>query len=501
MSTASPAWANTAQTTEASVFLEGSGMIDVPRAGDPKVFTSPSSLSFADLNVKTGAARRALVIEVTDAGGGSGTWSVDVLPQSASAGASLEAPALVTLAPGGRTELPVAASATAQAAAGDDYGFLVLRRGAETRRIPYAFFVTRPALQGVATIKLRKFQNGTTAGGTSRVSAYRWPAAPFGYAPNPADPPVVEDGAERVYLVPHLDRPVVNLGVSVVSAASGAVIDPWLLGSLDENDVQGEAGTPVDVNPLTFDFGLAIGSAATVFPRLKRYYVSVDSAQDVYTGRPLRGAYRLRYWVNDLRPPKIKLLTHRVAAGRPTLAVRARDGGSGVDPFSLLIAYKGAVLGAIAYDSSSGVAVYVLPSSAPRLRRGRTRAIFGASDFQEAKNITSFGPNVMPNTRYKSARIRAVRGTTVTWLLPRGHGCLHGNQRLLVVANTTGTIHAVRFLDGKRPIKTVRHGVSGLYGATWRVGAARHGRHRLRAVVDSARGRNVVASRTLRLCK
>ena len=226
-------------------------------------------------------------------------------------------------------------------------------------------------MQDVTPIKLRRFQNGTTAGGASRVESYRWPAAPFGYPPNITDPPVVEDGAERVYLVPHLDRPVVNLGVSVVSAESGAVIDPWLLGSLDENDVQGEAGTPVDINPLTFDFGLAIGAAATVFPRLQRFYVSVDSAQDVYTGKPLRGRYRLRYWVNDLRPPRIRLLTRRVAAGRPTLAVQARDTGAGVDPFSLLVAYRTVVLGAIAYDSSSGVAIYALPSSAPQLRRGK----------------------------------------------------------------------------------------------------------------------------------
>jgi len=279
------------------------------------------------------------------------------------------------------------------------------------------------------------------------------------------------------------------------------VIDPWLLGSLDENDVQGEAGTPVDVNPLTFDFGLAIGAAATVFPRLQRFYVSVDSAQDVYTGKPLRGRYRLRYWVNDLRPPKIRLLTHRVAAGHPTLAIQARDAGAGVDPFSLLVAYRTVVLGAIAYDSSSGVAIYALPASAPPLRRGRTRAIFGASDFQEAKNITSFGPNVMPNTSYRGARIRAVRGTTVTWLLPRRRGCLRGTQRLLVVANTTGNIRAVRFLDGRKRIRTVRRGVSGLYPATWRAQAARHGRHRLRAVVDSGRGRHVVASRVVRLCK
>lgn len=388
-----------------------------------------------------------------------------------------------------------------QAPAGDDYGFVVLRRGAVTRRIPYAFFVTRPALQDLSPIKLRKFQNGTTAGGASRVDSYRWPSAPFGYPPILTDPPVVEDGAERVYLVPHLKRPVVNLGVSVVSSASGAVIDPWLLGSLDENDVQGLAGTPVDINPLTVDYGLAIGAAATVFPRLKRYYVSVDSAQDVFTRKPLRGRYRLRYWVNDLRPPRIRLLTRRVAAGRPTLAARVQDSGAGVDPYSLLLAYKTSVLSAIAYDSSSGVAIFSLPSSAPLLRRGSTRAIVGASDFQEAKNITTFGPNVMPNTSYRPVRIRAVRGTTVTWLLPRGRNCVRGNQSLLVLANTTGVIRKVRFFAGRRPIKTVTKGVSGLFSATWRARGAKPGRHRLRAVVDSARGRNAVASRVIRVCK
>lgn len=501
VSTAGPAWADTARTTEASVFLEGGGMIDVPAADAPQVFMSPTSLSFGDLNVNKAAARRVLVVEVADAGGGSGTWSVELRPQSASAGASLEAPALVTLAPGGRAELPVAAGASAQAASGDDYGFVVLRRGAVTRRIPYAFFVTRPALQDVSPIKLRRFQNGTTAQGASRVSSYRWPAAPFGYPPNLTDPPVVEDGAERVYLVPHLDRPVVNLGVSVVSASNGAVIDPWLLGSLDENDVQGEAGTPIDVNPLTFDFGLAIGSAATVFPRLKRYYVSVDSPQDVYTRKPLSGRYRLRYWVNDLRPPRVRLLTRRIAAGRPTLAVRVQDSGAGVDPFSLLMGYRTRVIAGTAYDPASGVAVFVLPSSAPRLLRGTTRAIFGASDYQEAKNVATFGPNVMPNTSYRAARIRVVRGTTVTWLLPRHRGCVRGNQELLVVANTTGVIRAVRFFDGKRPIKTVSKGVSGLYAATWRVRAARRGLHRLRAVVESVRGRDAAASRVVRLCK
>jgi hypothetical protein len=500
VSTAGPAWADTARTTEASVLLEGGGLIDVPNADGPLVFTEPSSLSLGTLNVSGGAARSSRVLEVSDAGGGAGVWTVEVRPQAASTGAGLEVPALVTLAPGGRSSIPVAATASAAATTGDDYGFIVLRRGAVTRRIPYAFFVTRPALRAANPIRLRRVQNGTTARGVSRVDAYRWPVAPFGYPPSFTGPPMIEDGAERVYFVPQLDRPVVNFGVSVVSSGQNAVIDPFLLGSLDENDVQGEAGTPVDVNPLTFDYGLAIGAAAAVFPRLKSYYVAVDSTQDLYTGRPLRGRYRLRFWVNDLRPPRLRLLTRRVAAGRPTIAVSARDVGAGVDPFSLVLVYRSALIGAVAYDSSSGVAIFVLPRAAPILRRGRTRAILGASDFQEAKNVTTFGPNLMPNTRFRNVRLRVVRGTTLTWLLPRGSRCLRGNQTLLVVANSTGRVRSVRFVDGRRQLGTDRRGVSGLYSVTWRARKARHGRHRLRAIAVSTAGR-VVASRRVRVCR
>ncbi len=135
---------------------------------------------------------------------------------------------------------PSSATATAQAPAGDNYGFLVLRRGAVTRRVPYAFFVTRPALEGMPAqappqVPERDDRHGALAGHRS----YRWPSAPFGYPPSFTGPPMIEDGAERVYLVPHLNRPVVNFGVGVVGSSRNAVIDPWLLGSLDENDVQG----------------------------------------------------------------------------------------------------------------------------------------------------------------------------------------------------------------------------------------------------------------------
>ena len=502
VSTAGPVWADTARTTEASVLLEGGGIIDVPAADDPKVVTRPSALSFGDLNANRGAIAKPLTLEVSDAGGGSGIWTVEIRPQSATSGASLEAPALVSVAPGGRALLPVAAAATASAPAGDNYGFVVLRRGAVTRRIPYAFFVTRPALEGMPATPLRRFQNGTTANGPSRINSYRWPSAPFGLPPSVTGPPMVEDGAERVYLVPHLKKPVINFGVAVVGASANAVIDPWLLGSRDENDVQGETGTPMNVNPLTFDFGLPIGAAGVIFPSLRRYYVAVDSTQDLYTGQALRGRYRLRYWVNDLKPPVVKLLTRRVAVGRPTLAVRAQDRGAGVDPYSMLIAYQGVAVAAAAYDSSSGIAVFALPSEAPRVRRGPNAALVAASDFQESKNVSTFGPNVMPNTRFRFGTIRGVRGTTMTWLLPQRRGCLRGNrQELLVLASTTSRIRRVRFFNGRRPIGADRTGVAGLYSVMWRSRKARKGLHRLRAVAIPARGRAARTSRVVRVCR
>ena len=502
VSTAGPVWADTARTTEASVLLEGGGIIDIPGADDPKVFTRPSALSFGDLNANHGAVTKPLVLDVSDAGGGSGTWTVEVRPQSATSGAALEVPAFVTLAAGGRALLPVAATASASAPAGDNFGFLVLRRGTITRRIPYAFFVTRPALESMAPRPLKRFQNGTTANGPSRVNAYRWPAAPFGLPPSVTGPPMIEDGAEQVYVVPQHKKPVINFGVGVVGASPNAVIDPWLLGSLDENDVQGETGTPMSINPLTFDFGLPIGAAGVVFPSLKRYYVAVDSTQDLFTGKALRGRYRLRYWVNDLRPPTVRLLTRRVAAGRPTLAVRAQDSGAGVDPYSMLIAYQGVAVAATVYDSSSGIAIFVLPSEAPRLPRGPNQALLATSDFQESKNVSTFGPNVMPNTRFRFARIRGVKGTTMTWLLPRRRGCLQGNrQDLLVLANTTNKIRQVRFFNGHRLIGVDRTGVAGLYSITWRAAKARKGLHRLRAVAIPDRGRRARTSRVVRVCR
>jgi hypothetical protein len=55
MSTAGAPWSDTARTQEAPVTLGGAGLVDLPRAAQPQVFTQPASLSFQRLDVNHGA--------------------------------------------------------------------------------------------------------------------------------------------------------------------------------------------------------------------------------------------------------------------------------------------------------------------------------------------------------------------------------------------------------------------------------------------------------------
>ena len=502
VSTAGPAWQDTAQTHEAPVLLEGGGLVNLPRAAAPLVFTDPASLSFADLDVNNGIQKRSQVVHLTDAGGGAGTWVVSAEPQSSSMGATVGVPGTVTLASGGETDFTVAVSASPDAAKGDDYGFVVLRNGTQTRRIPYLFLVTRPGLEGETAKPLKKLQTGDTRSGTSRVDLYRFPDAPFGPAPNYlVGPTEAETGAEQLY-VTHLDRKVANIGAAVILQSALSEVDPFFLGAQDENTVQGYAGTPVNANGLMFDYRFDVEAAGAQFPSPKDYYVAVDSASDLFSGEPLPGRYTLRSWVNDVKPPTVKLLTKRVSTGRPTLAARVLDPGSGVDPLSLVLGYKRVLVGAAAYDPTSGLALFPLPAAAPKLT-GRTAATLEASDFQETKNVNTAGSEIMPNTAFKSARIAAAARPAATWLAPNpSAGCVKGKVDLVVAASAPKKIASVRFYVGKRRVATVRNGPGGLFVATWNAGKAKRGAHKLYAIaLEEGAPRGASTSERVRVCR
>jgi subtilisin family serine protease len=497
MSTAAPAWGNTARTSEAPVTAEGGGLVWLPRAAQPLLFTQPASLSFEDVNALRGAAEKPLLLQVSDAGGGDGLWSVTVEPQAATAGASLSVPGDVSLAPGGETDISVVAHASAGATQGENYGFVVLSRGSDTRRIPYFFLVDKPALANVKVKPLTPGRAvfGDTRRGADRVTEYRYPVAPFGNTPD--SPTQDETGDEHVYSM-LLNHPVANAGVSML--LQGGIADPWFLGSLDESSVQGYAGTPADVNGLTFDFGLDVSAAGASFPRVQRFYVSVDSGKDPYTGQSFAGPYLLRAWVNDVTPPTLRLLTTRVSAGRPLLAVRTRDRQSGVDPYSLVLSFDDALIGAAFYDPISGVALYPLPSDAPRLRAGERRVLFATSDFQEAKNINTPGTALMPNTRARRLAVKVVRGPAVDWLSPARGACVRKGDPLLVAASAPTRVERVHFLlDGRRLAKG-KSGGAGVYlvAGGWR--KAKKGRHVLTAIASVRGGASAKSTLPVHVC-
>ena len=507
ISTAVPAWGDTARTQEAPVTLQGGGLVDVLRADRPLIFTNPVSLSFGDLNVNRGAVSAGLVSSIADAGGGVGEWGVSIRPQAATAGASVTADPVVTLAPGGEDALKVVVRASASAAPGDNFGFVVLTRGDETRKIPYYFAITRPGLESKPALPLRSFQQGDTRDGLSHANVYRFPSWPFGPPPDyRSGLPMNEDGAEDLYTL-LLDEPVVNFGAAVWENSANAFSHPWLLGSPDENDVQGQAGIPVNVNNFTPGYGAEVGAAALVFPRTKRYWVSVDAGRDTFTNERLAGRYLLHSWVNDVYPPTVRLLTRRVSAGRPLLVARvldfpARGGASGIDPSSLVLAYQRTLVGASLYDPSTGIAVFGLPAPAPAIPARRLSATITAADFQEAKNLTTPRGAILPNTTFKQVSLRGVSGPAATWITPEANVCVaRRRQELTVVASSTVRLRTVVFLaDGKR-IATRRGTTADVYTAVWQTGRAKSGKHRLSAIVRDVQGRAFRANRAVRVCR
>ncbi len=495
VATAGPAWADTAMTTEAPVTLEGGGLVSAPNAAAPRIFTFPSSLSFGDLDTAEAAGSGTLLVRIADAGGGEGTWTVGLQSQSAQVGTALDLPGSVTVPPGGEAMLTVTVHAAAGTPSGEDYGFVVLQKDAVTRRIPYLFLPNNARLAGAQVIPLRRQQSGTTRTGAGRVQQYRYPVAPFGNQPD--RPPMVEDGAEKVYRLT-LSTKAVNAGVSILQTSSGAQIDPFFLGALDESAVQGFAGTPVDVNSLTYNYLARVGAAGASFPRAGTYYVAVDSGRGEFNDRRLSGSYVLRSWVNDLKPPALELLTTRVWAGRPTLVFRAVDAQSGVDPASLTIGYKGALVAVGSYDWHTGIATFPLPGSVPALKPATTvRTRMVASDFQESKNVDTLGDKIMPNTRTASARMRVVAGVAVDWLAPAG--CLRRGARAMVAAGGPAPLARVRFLLDGKAFATDRSDDQGI----WSAAIGRRipgGKHLLVALATDRRGRSARAAITLRAC-
>ena len=366
-------WTDSGHRRETLATREGGGLIDLAAADAPLLFSQPASVSFGFLH-RNGA--HSVPVTLTDAGGGAGAWTVSVETQARGRGATLATPAVAQV-PG---TFVAEARASGTAAEADTIGFLVLSRGTVTRRIPFWFRVSTPRLRLDRHARLARpgVYRGNTHGRPARVSCYRYPSDP-----SEVDVPPCLRGPEQVFRV-RLRHPVANFGVAVLSRARGVRVQPRVVRAGDENRLAGYAGLPLNLNPYLPALDQPALVAGAVRPGAGAYDVVFDTPS-----RRRAGKFRFRFWAGDTKPPRIRLVTHRVREGQPVL-LRISDAGAGVDPGSLHATVDGTAV-AIRYRSGRGRIDTIL------LGRGRHTLVVRASDYQEAKNMENSGP-ILPNT-------------------------------------------------------------------------------------------------------
>ena len=362
-------------STEVATTREGGGRIDLAKADNPLIFTSPTGLSFGLVKVGTDATQS---FQVTDAGGGPAPWTVTVQSQSAPAGVGL-APAAPIVAAGGSVRVTLSVSPSASQGDGD--GFIVLTRGPDVRRVPYWFRVEAPRLgtEPFRMLKQAGVYTGDTRGKPSLVSSYRYPDGATGL-------PIAIDlrGPEQVFRF-KLTRLVANFGVVVLSHAKGVQVAPRLVVGTDENRLLGDTGLPIDLNPYS-NYGRPEPTVGAVLPTPGTYSIVFDTPAGAHPG-----PFTFRFWINDTTPPTVSLATHVVQSAQP-LRMRITDRGAGVDPTSIEVTADDKLA---AHHFASGV----LTVPVEHLSAGTHRLKVVVADYQETKNMEDVLNGATPNTR------------------------------------------------------------------------------------------------------
>ena len=189
------------------------------------------------------------------------------------------------------------------------------------------------------------------------------------------------------------------------------------MGSLDENDVLGYAGIPVNVNGSLPDFLYSVGAAGGVFLPPGRVLRLRRLRTRPLHGRSLAGRVHAAL-VGERREAarRSRCSRSQLSSGRPTIVARITDAKSGVDPLSLQLYFgptgRQSSVAASFYDPSTGIAAFTIPRSADRLQPGPQFMQLVASDYQEGKNISAgdTSANPLPNTQIGGLRAVAVTG-------------------------------------------------------------------------------------------
>ncbi len=371
--TAEPVYSEAAHV-EVPTTREGGGLVDLPRADNPLVFTRPATVSFG--LVKPGSAT-SRTIAVADAGGGAGVWQAAVQLQNQAPGVTVSAPATVAV-PG---SLQLQARVDASASDGDLTGFLVLKLGGESRRIPFWLHVENPRLGApTRTLTAPGVYQGNARSGQARVASYRYPDAPGGAGVSNDLP-----GPEQVFRVRIRGR-VANFGVRVLTRAPGVQVTPRVVVDDDENRLTGYAALPLDINQYLATYGKPDAAAGAIAPGPGVYEVVFDTPSAARAG-----PFTFRFWINDTTRPTARLETRTVSSGG-AVRVAVSDAGSGVDPSTIAATIDGS---AVRARYAAGTVTVPVGS---RLAAGRHAFVLSVSDYQETKNMENVGP-ILPNTR------------------------------------------------------------------------------------------------------
>ncbi|MGZ8693997.1 MAG: S8 family serine peptidase [Gaiellaceae bacterium] len=386
VTTGAPVYVNARSSAEVPVTREGGGLINALEADHPYLFTAPTSISFG-LVSPTSTLSKSVLLE--DAGDGAGPWSAAVDAQTTPSGVTVSVPATVTV-PG---TLAFTAKIAATANEGDAQGFVVLTRNGVRRRVPYWLHVARTALAGAKVTVLPKPGQyaGNTRGRPARIATYRYPDNPSGVGL-----PAQLLGPEQVFRV-RLRRPASNLGAAIVSRASGVTVTPRLVYAGNENRLTGEAGLPLDVNPYGSHYTTPAPVVGAIWPAAGSYDIVFDS-QSVDGA----GAFTFRYWVDDRKPPTLRLLTPKVTRSG-FVRVRATVAAAGFDPTSVVAEIDGRNAAAT-YEPRTRTVLVVNSRLAPGRHRLRVRV----ADFQETKNEENRG-GILPNTATLNAAFVVLR--------------------------------------------------------------------------------------------
>jgi hypothetical protein len=266
-------------------------------------------------------------------------------------------------------------------------GFVVLSRGGERRRIAYWLRVEQPKLASEPhrTLTRPGVYSGTTAGKPSLVSSYRYPADS-----RPLSDQTSLAGPEQVFSF-RLKKPVANFGVVITGRGPGVAVTPRIVLGGDENRLTGYTALPIVFNPYLERFQDPVAISSATRPAAGSYDIVFDTPS-----RSSAGRYAFRFWVDDVTPPRIRLVDRSTRAGG-RIRFSIDDGkGSGLDPTSVQIRVDGA---SQQTKTLAGTHTFFVSG----LRRGRHTLQVTAADYQELKNNENV-TRILPNTRVFRAR-------------------------------------------------------------------------------------------------